>query len=95
MRSTLAAIAGSLAFVFAFSAWSQSPADSPMAEQIVATVEKAAALINTKGKAVFPEFRQKGSEWFNGDFYLFIADNSGVECSMPLSPNTRVSIRTI
>ena len=60
MRSTLAAIVGSLAFASAFNAWSQSPPDSPMAKQIVATVEKAAALISAKGKAVFPEFRQRG-----------------------------------
>jgi cytochrome c len=81
MRSTLVVLTlvGSLAFVSAFSAWSQSPPDSPMAKQIVATVDKAASLIDAKGKSVFPEFRQKGSEWFNGDLYLFVADNTGLE----------------
>lgn len=32
-----------------------------------------------KVKAIFPEFRKKGSEWFSGDTYLFVYDlNSNV-----------------
>jgi methyl-accepting chemotaxis protein len=45
-----------------------------MAKQIVAAVDKAASPTNAKGKSVFADFRQKGSEWFNGDLYLFVAD---------------------
>ena len=52
----------------------QSPPTSEKAKQIEALVNKAAALIESKGKAVFPEFRTKGTEWFSGDTYLFVYD---------------------
>ena len=55
----------------------QSPPESEKAKQIVALVDEAAALINSKGKSVFPEFRKSGSEWLSGDTYLFVADNDG------------------
>ncbi len=50
----------------------QSPPTSEKAKKIEALVNKAAALIESKGKAIFPEFRKKGSEWFSGDIYLFV-----------------------
>jgi cytochrome c len=34
-------------------------------------INKAAALIESKGKAAFPELRKKDTEWFSGDTYLF------------------------
>jgi hypothetical protein len=34
-------------------------------------VDRAAELVNTKGKDTFSEFRQRGSEWFSGDTYIF------------------------
>ncbi|WP_235024766.1 cache domain-containing protein [Caballeronia arvi] len=43
-------------------------------KQTKALVEKAAALIDSRGKAAFSEFRIKGSEWFHGDTYLFAYD---------------------
>jgi cytochrome c len=52
----------------------QSPPTSQKAKQIEALVNKAAALIESKGKASFPEFRKKGTEWFSGDTYLFVYD---------------------
>ena len=52
----------------------QSPPVSEKAKQIEALVNKAAALIESKGKATFPEFRKSGSEWFSGDTYLFALD---------------------
>ena len=52
----------------------QSPPTSEKAKQIEALVNKAAALIESKGKAIFPEFRKKDTEWFSGDTYLFVYD---------------------
>jgi hypothetical protein len=45
-----------------------------VASQIVALVEKAATLIDSKGKSIFPELRKTGSEWRTGDIYLFVDD---------------------
>ena len=44
------------------------------AKQIEALVNKAAAQIDAKGKAIFSELRKKDSEWFHGDTYLFVYD---------------------
>jgi len=55
----------------------QSPPESERAKQIVALVEKAAALIDRQGKAAFPEFRLNGSEWLSGDTYIFVSDMNG------------------
>jgi cytochrome c len=56
-------------------AFSQSfPPPSEKAKQIEALVNKAAALIDSKGKGAFADFRVKGSEWFHGDTYLFVYD---------------------
>ena len=52
----------------------QSPPTSEKAKQIVALVDKAAALIESQGKAAFTEFRKSGSEWMSGDTYLFAYD---------------------
>jgi cytochrome c len=48
----------------------QAPPSSDKARQIETLVDKAAALIDSKGKAAFAEFRVKDSEWFHGDTYL-------------------------
>jgi cytochrome c len=52
----------------------QSPPDSPQARSIVALVDKAAELVDKRGKAAFDEFRKQGGEWFHGDTYLFAYD---------------------
>lgn len=51
-----------------------SPPMSETARKTEALVDKAAALIDRKGKAAFAEFGVKGSEWFHGDTYLFVYD---------------------
>lgn len=51
-----------------------SPPASEKADQTKALVNKAAALIESKGKAAFAELRVKGSEWFHGDTYVFVYD---------------------
>jgi signal transduction histidine kinase len=51
---------------------------SKQAKEIKAMVDKAAALIEKKGKDAFPEFKKKNGEWFKGDTYLFVADMKGI-----------------
>lgn len=52
----------------------QDPTSSAQAKQIEAFVNKAAAFVESKGKAAFAEFRKKDSEWFFGQTYLFAYD---------------------
>ncbi len=60
---------------FASPAFSQSsPPPSEKVREVEALVNKAAALIDSKGKAAFADFRVKNSEWFHGDTYLFVYD---------------------
>jgi len=59
---------------------------SKEAKQIVALVDKAAVLVESKGKAAFPEFKKKGSEWYKGEAYLFINDLKGINLMHPASP---------
>jgi hypothetical protein len=51
-----------------------SPPTSAKAKEIEGLVNKAAVLIESKGKATFPEFRKSDSEWFSGDTYVFALD---------------------
>jgi methyl-accepting chemotaxis protein len=67
-------------------AFSADPAQPKEAKQIVALVEKAAALTESKGKAAFPEFKEKGSEWLKGETYIFIADMNGTILMHPANP---------
>jgi len=52
----------------------QSPPTSEQAKRIEAMVNKAAALVGSKGKAAFFEFRKRDSEWWFGNTYLFVYD---------------------
>ena len=57
-------------------------------------VNKAAALIDSKGKAAFADFRVKDSEWFHGDTYLFVYDlksNVLLNPAFPAREGTRVT----
>ncbi|HUM13730.1 MAG TPA: cache domain-containing protein [Myxococcaceae bacterium] len=78
--SLLLCAVGSAAFA------ESAPTDSPQAKKIVALVEKAAALVDAKGKAAFTEFRKKGSEWFDGETYLFSYDLKGNVLLNPAFP---------
>ena len=51
-----------------------SPPASPDANRIEALVNKAAALVDTRGKAAFEEFRKRDGEWWSGNTYLFAYD---------------------
>ena len=72
--------------LFFFPAFSADPAQPKEAKQIVALVEKAAALTESKGNAAFPEFQEKGSEWLKGETYIFIADMNGTILMHPANP---------
>ncbi|HTU52980.1 MAG TPA: cache domain-containing protein [Acetobacteraceae bacterium] len=55
----------------------EAPPPSAQAKQIVTLVDKAAALIDSEGRAAFAEFRNADSEWMKGDTYLFVNDLNG------------------
>jgi signal transduction histidine kinase len=82
-------------FWVASPAFSQSsPPPSEKAREVEALVNKAAALIDSKGKVAFADFRLKDSEWFHGDTYLFVYDlNSTVllNPAFPAREGTRVT----
>jgi len=74
-----------------------APPDSPQSRKIVALVEKAATQVNAHGKAAFDEFRKKGSEWFDGETYLFSYDakaNVLLNPAFPKREGTNVSGQT-
>jgi len=52
----------------------QSPPSSEQTKRIEAMVNKAAALVESKGRAAFSEFRKRDSEWWFGNTYLFVYD---------------------
>ena len=52
----------------------QSPPTSEQTKRIEAMVNKAAALVETQGKAAFSEFRKRDSEWWFDNTYLFVYD---------------------
>ena len=49
----------------------QSPPNAEKAKQIEALVNRAASIVETEGKAAFAKFRERGSEWWTGDVYVF------------------------
>ena len=63
-----------------------APPDSPQARSTVALVEKAAAFLEERGRAAFVEFRKSGTEWFNGETYLFAYDARGNVLLNPAFP---------
>src|SRR5215510_12523266 len=56
---------------------------SPQAQEVKDLVERAAALINKKGRFAFDEFRVKGGHWFRGDSYLFVDTTDAVVLCYP------------
>lgn len=72
--------------LFSFPGFSAEIPQSEEAKQIVALVDKATALTESKGKEAFPEFRKKDSEWYTGDIYIFVDDMNGTSLVNPPSP---------
>jgi cytochrome c len=83
--TTLLVFCGVIGLFFS-PAFSADATQSKEAKQIVAIVDKAAALIESKGKVVFSEFKKKDSEWFKGETYVFIADMNGTILMHPANP---------
>jgi len=71
-----------------------SPPTSEKAKQVEVLVNRAAALIDSKGKVAFADFRVKGSEWFHDDTYLFVYDlksNVLLNPAFPAREGTKVT----
>jgi hypothetical protein len=60
--------------------------EHPETKQLVARVNKAAALVKSQGEAAFPAFHVKGSEWFQGDHYIIVGEMSGLNVCHPAQP---------
>ena len=72
--------------VLSFAHAQDSPPQSDQARQVQVLVEKAAALINEKGKVAFAVFRKQDSEWRTGDIYFFGNDLNGIQILNPAFP---------
>ena len=64
----------------------QSPPNTANAKQIEALVNKASAIVDTKEKAALSEFRERGSEWWSGDVYIFAYSPDGTVLLNPATP---------
>lgn len=74
------------ACLFSLRVFAAQPAhDSPEGKQIVALVDKAAALIESKGKDAFPELK-KDKKWYNDKTYVFVDGMDGLVLVNPPSP---------
>jgi cytochrome c len=62
------------------------PPSSAEAKHIEALVNKAAAIVDAKGKVALSEFREKGSEWFTGELYVFAYAPDGTVLLNPAFP---------
>jgi cytochrome c len=62
------------------------PHSSAETKRIEALVNKAAALVDAKGKAALSDFRQHGSEWWSGDVYVFAYAPDGTVLLNPAFP---------
>src|SRR4030095_14937420 len=83
--ATLLIVCGVICLFFR-GAFSAEAPQSKEAKQIATLVDKAAALNESKGKAAFPEFKKKGSEWLKRETYIFIADMNGTILMHPANP---------
>ncbi|MGB7947201.1 MAG: cache domain-containing protein [Candidatus Binatia bacterium] len=63
--------------VFLSSGISAEAPQSGDAQRVVALVDSAAALVESKGKDAFAEFRKKDSKWRTGKTYVFVDDLEG------------------
>ena len=60
--------------------------DQPDNRAAVELVDAAGAQIRQKGAAALPEFRVKGSRWFQGDRYVFVLNPAGEILVYPPDP---------
>ena len=74
LRATIVAVVFISAATFA----AAPEPESPHAKEVRALVDRAARVIDNKGREAFPEFKKRGGEWYKGDTYLFVADMKGI-----------------
>jgi signal transduction histidine kinase len=65
----------------------EGPPPSAQAKRIEDLVNRAAALVDTRGRAAFAEFRKPDSEWWYGTTYLFAYDDHLNVLLNPAFPN--------
>ena len=53
----------------------EAPPQSDQAKRIEDLVNRAAALVNQRGRAAFAQFRKRSSDWWSGNTYLFAYDD--------------------
>jgi len=70
--------AAAAALAAAVPSWAQdAPPASAEAKRIESLVDKAAALVESQGKAAaFAQFRTRDSDWWSGNTYLFAYDQN-------------------
>jgi len=56
-------------------------------KDLVSLVEDAAALMERDGDKALKEFGQKGSKWFNDDYYIFVYALDGTCAFHPVTPD--------
>lgn len=56
-------------------------------ETVKTLVLDAASLIELQGESAFPELRQKGANWANGDTYVFVTSTNGTRLVYPPDPS--------
>jgi len=78
MHKKMAQWAAAAALAAAVPAWAQdAPPSSAEAKRIESLVDKAAALVESQGKAAaFAQFRTRDSDWWSGNTYLFAYDQN-------------------
>jgi cytochrome c len=64
----------------------QIEVDSEQAREVKTLVERAASLIERKGRFAFDEFRVKGGAWFSGDSYVTVDTIDAVVLCYPPNP---------
>jgi cytochrome c len=83
-RTLLCVVLAMTSISVAFS--QDQPPSSPEAKRIEALVNKAATVVDTKGKAALTEFRERGSEWWSGEVYVFAYSPDGTVLLNPAFP---------
>ena len=73
-------------FLISFPGFAAQTSESDDSQKLVALVDKAAALIEKKGKEAFPDLRKKDSEWFQGEQYVFVDSMEGTVLVNPPNP---------
>jgi cytochrome c len=68
--------------------FSNEPAESDEAKNLSALVDKAASMVESKGKDFFPELRKKDGDWWKGDLYIFVDGMDGTILVHP--PDTAI-----